>query len=208
MKTRTVVLITDMEQPLGRAIGNALEVRECIDFLHGSTPEDLEDLCIALSAQMIRLGGKARSLDQATRMAYTAVSGGEAAKRFREIIRLQRGDARVVDDPAILPKAANVQNLRAPAAGYIVRCDAKLLGLGSNALGAGRSRVDDIIDPAVGIYLEKKIGDKVARGEPLCQIHWNDQRRLREALPLIQQAYEIKSRPPKRRPLIHAVLED
>jgi pyrimidine-nucleoside phosphorylase/thymidine phosphorylase len=208
MKTRCVVLISDMEQPLGRAIGNALEIRECIDFLHGSTPEDLEDLCIALSAQMIRLGGKARTLDQATRLAYTAVSSGEAAKRFREIVRLQGGDARVVDDPAILPKAANVQNLRAPAAGYVVRCDAKLLGLASNALGAGRSRVDDIIDPAVGIYLEKKIGDKVARGESLCQIHWNDESRLREALPLIKQAYAIKSRPTKRRPLIHAVLED
>lgn len=208
MKTRSVVLITDMEQPLGRAIGNALEVRECIEFLNGSTPHDLEDLCIALSAQMIRFGGKARSLDQATQMAYTAVSSGNAANRFREIIRLQRGDPRVVDDPSILPKASHIQLLRATSAGYVARCDAKLLGLASNALGAGRLRVDDVIDPAVGIYLEKKIGDKVTRGETLCQIHWNDERRLREALPLIKQAYETRSRPPKRRPLIHTVLED
>jgi pyrimidine-nucleoside phosphorylase len=207
MKTKIVVLITDMEQPLGQAIGNALEIRECVEFLHGSAPHDLEDLSIALSAQMIRLGARARTLDEAAKMAHSAVSSGEAAQRFREIIRLQGGNPRIVDDPSILPKAGNIQLLRAPSAGFVARCDAKLLGLGSNALGAGRRRVDDVIDPAVGIYLEKKLGDKVARGETLCQIHWNDEHRLQEAMPLIKSAYEIKLRPPKRQPLIYAVLE-
>jgi len=91
-------------------------------------------------------------------------------------------------------------------AGFVSRCDAKLLGLASNALGAGRQRVDDVIDPAVGIYLEKKVGDRVARGETLCQIHWNDERRLKEALPLIKQAYEIRPRRMRPQPLVHAVL--
>src|SRR3989441_1140609 len=155
MKTKIVVLITDMEKPLGRAIGNALEIRECIEFLNGRTPEDLETVTIALAAQMIRLGGQARSIDHASKLAYEAVSKGEAAKRFRQIIAAQGGDARVMDNPGLLPRAAHLQNLPARAAGFVVRCDAKLLGLASNALGAGRNRVEDSIDPAVGIYLEK-----------------------------------------------------
>ena len=106
MKTKIVVLITDMEQPLGRAIGNALEIRECIEFLNGRTPEDLETVTIALAAHMIRLGGQARSLDHASKLAYEAVSKGEAAKRFRHIIRAQGGDERVMDNPDLLPRAA------------------------------------------------------------------------------------------------------
>jgi thymidine phosphorylase len=171
-------------------------------------PNDLENLCIALSAQMIRLGGRARTAGQAAKMAYSVVSSGEAAQRLRDIIRLQGGDERIVDDLSLLPKASNIEPLRASQNGFIARCDAKLLGLGSNALGAGRSRVEDVIDPAVGIYLEKKIGDKVTRGETLCYIHWNDERRLREAMPMIEQAYEVKPRAPRPRPLIRAVLEN
>jgi pyrimidine-nucleoside phosphorylase len=207
-KTKITAVITDMEQPLGRTIGNALEVRECIDFLNGSTSHDLEDLCITLSAYMIRMGGRARTYNQASRMAYDAVSSGEAARRFRQIVRLQGGDERIVDDPGSLVNALHVRTVFSPSAGFVTRCDAKLLGLASNALGAGRSRVDDVIDPAVGICLEKKMGDKVVRGDALCQIHWNDEDRLNEALPLIQQAFEIKSGPPKPRALIHTVLEN
>jgi pyrimidine-nucleoside phosphorylase len=207
MKTKIVVLITDMEQPLGRAVGNALEVRECIEFLNGRTPEDLETVSIALAAHMIRLSGRTRSVEQASKMAYEAVSKGEAAKRFRQIIRAQGGDERVVDDPDLLPKAAHRQDFRARVAGFVTQCDAKLLGLASNALGAGRNRVDDVIDPAVGLYVEKKLGDRVSRGDVLCQIHWNDEKRLGDALALIEQAFEIKARPARSRPVIHAVLE-
>lgn len=207
MKTKIVVLITDMEQPLGRAIGNALEIRECIEFLKGNTPEDLETISIALAAHMIRLGDRAKSIGRASKMAYEAVSKGEAAEKFRQIIRAQGGDGRVVDNPGLLPKAANVQEFHARSNGFVTRCDAKLLGLASNALGAGRNRVDDIIHPAVGLYLEKKLGDRVKRGDVLCQIHWNDAKRLRDATPLIQQAFEVKARPAKSRPLIRAVLE-
>jgi pyrimidine-nucleoside phosphorylase len=207
MKTRIVVLITDMEQPLGRAIGNALEVRECIEFLNGRTPEDLETVSITLAAHMIRLGGRTRSVEQASKLAYEAVSKGEAAKRFREIIRAQGGDERVVENPDLLPKAAHIQEFRARVAGFVTRCDAKLLGLASNALGAGRNRVEDVIDPAVGLYMERKLGDRVRRGDVLCRIHWNDEERLRDALGLIEQAFEIKARPARSRPVIHAILE-
>ena len=207
MKTKIVVLITDMEQPLGRAVGNALEIRECIDFLHGKTPEDLETVSMALAAQMIRLGGRARSMEAASKLAYEAVSKGEAAKKFREIIRAQGGNEGVVDDPGFLPKAAHVHRFRAKVEGFVTRCDAKRLGLASNSLGAGRYRVDDVIDPAVGLYVEKKLGDRVKQGDVLCQVHWNDPKRLRKALTLIEQAFEIQSRPAASRPLIHAVLE-
>jgi len=207
MKTKTVVLITDMEQPLGRAVGNALEIRECIDFLHGKTPDDLETLSMALAAHMVRLGGRAKSLEAASRLAYEEVSKGGAAKKFREIIRAQGGNDGVVDDPDLLPKAAHIHVFRATVEGFVTRCDAKLLGLACNALGAGRNRVDDVIDPAVGLYVEKKLGDRVRRGDVLCQVHWNDQKRLRKAITLIEPAFEIQSRPAPSRPLIHAVLE-
>ena len=207
MKTKIVVLITDMEQPLGRAIGNALEIRECIEFLNGRTPEDLETVTIALAAHMIRLGGQARSINHASKLAYEAVSRGEAARRFRQIISAQGGDERVMDNPDLLPRAAQIQDFRAKANGFLVRCDAKLMGLASNALGAGRNRVEERIDPAVGLYLEKKLGDRVVKGDVLCRIHWNDEHRLASALPLIERAFEVKTSRPKGRPLIHAILK-
>ena len=207
MKTKIVVLITDMEQPLGRAVGNALEIRECIEFLNGKTPEDLETVSMALVAHMIRLGGRAKSVEGASKLAHEAVSKGEAANKFREMIRAQGGNEAVIDAPGLLPKAAHVREFHARVGGFVTRCDAKLLGLASNALGAGRNRADDVIDPAVGLYVEKKLGDRVKRGDVLCQVHWNDQKRLRNAVTLIEQAFEIQAQPAKSRPLIHAVLE-
>jgi pyrimidine-nucleoside phosphorylase len=207
MKTRIVVLITDMEQPLGRAIGNALEIRECVEFLQGRAPEDLETVSLALAAHMIRLGGRAKSIQQAFRMAYEAVSSGAAADRFRQIIQAQGGDAMVVNRPDLLPKSSFLATFNSPRDGYVSRCDAKLLGLASNALGAGRNRVDDVVHPGVGLYLERKVGDRVHRGDVLCAIHFNEKRRLQHALPLIEQAFEINARRPSPRPLIHAILE-
>jgi len=207
MKIKVVVLITDMEQPLGRAVGNALEIQECIEFLNGSSSEDLEIVSIALAAQMIRLGGRAKSMQQASKMAYEAVSSGAAAERFRQIIREQGGDPRVVDHPDMLPQADFVDAFKSTRDGVVTRCDAKLLGLASNALGAGRNRVDDVVNPAVGLYLERKTGDRVKRGDILCRVHWNDKTRLRSAMPLIEKAFEVQGRAVEPRPLIHAVLE-
>ena len=207
LRTKIVVLVTDMDQPLGRAIGNGLEIRECIDLLNGEGPADLEALSIALAAYMIRLGGRAKSVKQAQKMAYEALSTGAAADKFRQIVELQGGDERVVGDPDLLPAAAFVEEFQSPSHGFVTRCDARFLGMASNALGAGRNRVDDMVDPAVGINLVKKYGEPVKRGDVLCRIHWNDQERLRSAMPFIHQAFEIKTRSPLHRPLIHAVLE-
>ena len=207
MKTKIVVVITDMEQPLGRAIGNALEIAECIRFLNGETPEDLETVTLSLAAHMIHLGGQARSLGHASKLAYEAVSKGAAADRFRQIIAAQGGDPRIMDDPSLLPQARHVEEVTAKRSGFVTRCDAKLLGLASNALGAGRSRFEDPIDLAVGIHLDRKLGDRVVKGDVLCRIHWNEEKRLEEARPLIEHAFEIKTKAVKRRPLIHAVLK-
>ncbi|MBI4474966.1 MAG: thymidine phosphorylase [Acidobacteria bacterium] len=207
MKMQIVVLITSMEQPLGRAVGNSIEIRECIDFLKGAVPEDLETVSLALAAHMIRLGGRAKSFEQASRMAYEAVSGGRALEKFREMLRAQGADDKVIENPDMMPVARHVRECRARTNGYVTRCDALLLGLASNALGAGRNRVDDVIDPSVGLYLEQKLGDRVKKGDTLCRIHWNDEARLHAAIPLIEEAYEIKSRAPQSIPLIHAVLE-
>jgi pyrimidine-nucleoside phosphorylase/thymidine phosphorylase len=205
LRIRIAILITDMEQPLGRAIGNAIEVHECIRFLNGEAPPDLETLTLALASHMIVLGGRAKNPEQASRMAYDAVSSGEAAARFRVIIRSQGGDERVVDRPSLLPIAKNVRELRAKQSGFLSRCDARLLGLASNALGAGRNRVEDSIDPGVGLYIEKKMGDPVRRGDTLCRIFWNDEDRLAAALPLIHEAFQIGERGVRPPPLIHAV---
>src|SRR6266699_1113424 len=199
MKTKIVVLITDMEQPSGRAIGNAIEIRESIEFLKGNAPDDLERICMVLAAHMVRLGGRARSAGQASKLAYEAVSKGEALKRLRAIICAQGGDDRIIDNPDLLPRAAHVQEFRSRMRGFVTRCDARLLGLASNALGAGRTRLDDVVDPSLGLYLEKKIGDRITEGEALCRIHWNDKQRLNDAAPLVEEAFEIKARPAKGR---------
>jgi pyrimidine-nucleoside phosphorylase len=207
MKTKIVALITDMEQPLGRAIGNALEIRECIEFLNGNAPDDLKNLSITLAAHMIRLAGRTKSIAEAERMAYDAVSKGVAADKFRKMIRSQGGDERVVDNPDLLPRAGSTDEIRSPSHGFVTRCDARFLGLASNALGAGRTHIDDTVDRTVGLFLEKKSGDSVKRGDVLCRIHWNDSQRLRKAMAFIDQAFEIKAHAPKNRPLIHAVVE-
>jgi pyrimidine-nucleoside phosphorylase len=205
MQTGIVVLITDMEQPLGRAVGNALEVKECIEFLDGSAPEDLETVSLALAAEMIRLSGRAKNQREARRMAYEAVSSGKARRSFLNIVAGQGGDVRAIEDPNLLPKAKYVTPFKAKRAGIVVRADARVLGQAANVLGAGRLRTDDAIDPAVGLYLHKKNGERVRRGEPVCDIHWNDERRFEKAMPFITYAFSIGSRPPRPRPLIHAV---
>jgi pyrimidine-nucleoside phosphorylase/thymidine phosphorylase len=206
LRMQTTVLVTDMSQPLGCAVGNALEVRECLDFMEGRQPHDLATVTFALAAHMILLGGAARTEREAARMAQEAVSSGVARRRFFEIVQAQGGDVRVLENPDLLPKASHVSFLKASRRGQILRADARKIGDACNALGAGRTRLEDLIDPAVGVYLRKKVGDKTSRGEELCEIHWNEETRFRAAMPLLEQAFEIGRGPAKPRPLIHKVL--
>ena len=161
----TVAYVTDMEQPLGRAVGNALEVREAIDTLGGHGPPELEALSLRLAEEMVRLAGHS-PVDLRLQL-----TNGSALRKFAELIAAQDGDARVVDDPARLPTAPNQQPVTASTAGVVLSADALEIALAAKALGAGRDRKDATIDLAVGIVLQKKIGDRVAAGEALAIIH-------------------------------------
>ncbi len=168
MGKKIVALITDMEQPLGRKVGNALEVEECIEILHGGGPEDLRELCDELSAWMFFLGKRTKTVGEGRKLAAEMITSGRARDTFREIIRLQGGDEKVVDDPARLPRA---KHMRADNGEAIRVRDCDSLRTGGNRQHDARRRArkkEDSIDPGVGITLEKKIGDKVEAGANLC----------------------------------------
>ena len=188
MGKKMVALITDMEQPLGRKVGNALEVEECIEVLAGGGPEDLRELCLDLSAWMLTLGGKCKKVSQGREIAAEMIASGRARDKFREIIRLQGGDAGVVDDPGRLPKAKQMAKAFTMKAGYITAIRCEQVGIASMLLGGGREKKEDSVDPAVGVVLEKKVGDEVKAGSALCTIHFNSEERKGEALAMLGEA--------------------
>ena len=161
MGKKVVALITDMEQPLGRKVGNALEVEECIEILHGNGPDDLRELCLELSAWMFFLGGKAKSVEAGRALAAEMIASGRARDTFREVIRLARRRFAVVDDPGHLPRAKYTARVDARRAGYVTAIHCEQVGVASMLLGGGRETKEDSVDPAVGLVLEKKIGDAV-----------------------------------------------
>jgi pyrimidine-nucleoside phosphorylase len=201
---RTEAFITDMNVPLGRAVGNALEIAECVETLHGRGPADLEAIIVRLAARMVRLAGRADADEAADAMAREALRSGAALEKFEAMVRAQGGDAAIVADPARLPQASHRHAVGAPASGYIVGLDAEGVGRASMALGAGRERVGDTIDPAAGIVLLRKPGDRVEAGEPVLELHYNDERGLDEAAALARRALAVAATPPAPRPLVLA----
>jgi len=171
MGKRVSALLTAMDQPLGRAVGNALEVEESIALLRGGGPADLRALTVELTAEMLLLGRAAPDREAARARVEGAIADGRGLAKLREIVAAQGGDPRAVDDPARLPRAPRVQAVPAPASGWVEAIDTEAIGLAAVALGAGRARVEDRVDPAVGLVVEKKLGDRVERGEPLVQVH-------------------------------------
>lgn len=164
-------VLTQMDQPLGKAIGNALEVREAILTLRGQGPADLTELCLTLGAQMVVLAGKAQQEQAARSMLEKALSDGSALAKFKEFLAAQGGDARVVDDLSLLPRAPVLKTLHAQQTGVLKGLDAQAIGLIAMRLGAGRALHGDIIDPAVGLVLQRKVGERVVAGEPLVEVH-------------------------------------
>lgn len=170
---RTMAIISDMSQPLGFAIGNALEVKEAIDTLKGQGPADLNELVLTLGSQMVVLAGKASTLDEARAKLQEVIANGKALQKLKVLIESQGGDSSIVDNPDKLPKATYQIELPAKKAGYVAKIIADKVGVIAMQLGAGRATKEDTIDPAVGIVLHKKVGDKVAVGEALLTIHAN-----------------------------------
>jgi len=199
---KTEAVISAMDAPLGRAVGNALEVIECLEVLKGGGPTDLVDMSIELAARMLVLGKVADDLADADRRARETIRTGAALERFRQIIEAQSGDPHVVDDYSRLPHVPNRHVVEAERSGYVARLDAELIGRASVALGAGRDRVEDAVDPAVGISIRATVRDAVRTGDPLLELHYRDRARLQTALGLATQAIAIRDDQPPRAPLI------
>jgi pyrimidine-nucleoside phosphorylase len=198
----TEAVITAMESPLGCAVGNALEVVECIEVLKGGGPPDLLEVTLELAARMLVLGKVARDPREGRTQARQALASGAALDRFEKIIEIQGGDPSVLDDLTRLPRAPERHVTVADRAGYVFRLDAELVGRASVALGAGRDRVDDPIDPAVGIIVRRKPGDEVQVGDAILELHYRDPARLETAVALARHAAVIREERPDPLPLI------
>ncbi len=204
MGKRVVALLTAMDEPLGLAVGNALEVQEAVELLHGRGPADLAEVTYALTAEMIRLAGRASTLEEAQAKAREAVASGSAFEKLCELVVAQRGDPEVLRDPSRFRVARERLPVPAEASGFVQAIDAEAIGLAAVALGAGRARSDEAVDHAAGIVLQRKVGDAVLAGEPLCTLHLGERGRepAKATLARVTSAYRIGEAPPPARPLL------
>ncbi len=207
MGTKTVALITDMNQPLGLAVGNALEVREAIETLRGQGPEDFTRLCEKLATRMLALVTNPQQADGSRSRIADSLNSGKALQKLAEMIEAQGGNPRVIDDLSLLPKATHQTVIASEKNGYVVRLNAKLIGKASMALGAGREMVDSKIDLSVGVMLHKKIGDPVKTGEPLCTAFYNQKSKFHAVHPSLLKAFEVKPARVEPPPLIKQIVE-
>jgi pyrimidine-nucleoside phosphorylase len=206
MGTKTVALITDMNQPLGLAVGNALEVREAIETLRQQGPEDFTHLCEKLAARMLALAGPQQGDGSRARIT-DALTSGKALRKLGEMIEAQGGNPRVIDDLSLLPQATHQTVIGSEASGYVVRLNAKSVGKACMALGAGRETVDSRVDLSVGVRLHKKIGDAVKTGEPLCTVFYNQKSKFHAVRPSVLKAFEVKPARVEPPPLIKQIVE-
>ncbi len=206
MGKQVVAMITDMDQPLGYMIGNALEVVECVDILRGGGPEDLRELCLELAGWMLYLGGASKTVAEGKQQSAKLIASGAALDRFREMVRLQGGSVAAIDDPTKLLQARHSLEVLASKAGIIASMNCEQIGTACVILGGGREKKDDSVDPAVGIVLHKKVGDRAAVGEPLATIHYNSDDPATRAKQRIESSIEIGDAIPAKRPLVYRVI--
>ena len=199
---RTECFITRMDVPLGRAVGNAVEIAECIEVLNGRGPADLVELIVRLGSRMVRLAMLATADEEAAAMVQRALASGAALATFRAMVVRQGGDPAVVDDPSRLPSAPLTEVVPAAHSGYVTALDALLVGRAAVALGAGRDKKGDQVDLSAGIVLRKKPGEAVQAGEPVAELRYADPERLQAALALVAQAVEIGEQAPAIEPLV------
>jgi thymidine phosphorylase len=175
--------------------------------MNGGGPADLREISVELSAWMFYLAGRTPRVDDGRKLADKLLRDHSALKKFREIVELQGGDPRAIDDPTRLPQAKRRVPVLSPAGGFVETIQCEQVGVASLVLGGGREKKEDVIDPAVGLVLHKKVGDAVQKGEPLCTLFYNSDARLSSAQNLLQQAYRIAEKPPaSKRPLIYRVI--
>jgi pyrimidine-nucleoside phosphorylase len=205
MGKKCVALITDMGQPLGRAAGHSNEVIESIQVLQGGGQADLRDLSLELSAWMFFLGDRTKSVDAGRALAVEMITSGKALEKFRDCIRLQGGNPRVIDDFSLLPAARHRLDVLSPGTGYIEDINCLNLGIALAMLGGGREKKEHNVDHAVGLEFHKRMGDAVQAGESLVTIDYNTDAKLQEAHRLITASYQIGAQKPPIRPLIHGI---
>ncbi len=205
---RVVALLSDMNQPLGNAVGNALETVEAIQTLHGKGPADFREHCLTVASHLLLVGEKARSLDEGRKMAEQALAEGKALKAFRQLVEAQGGDASYVDDPGKFPPAPIIQQVKAERAGYIMGINAREVGETAVALGAGRAKKGDPIDYRVGIVIHHKVGERVEVGQPLFTVHANSQDKLGPAIERLLAAHQWSSEPCSPLPLFYGVVKE
>ena len=200
---RTMALVTDMEQPLGNAVGNALEVREAVEILRGEHPGDLREVSLALASWMVVLSGLAETPEEARDKLEAALSSGRGLEKLARMIEAQGGDPRVTEDVSRLPAARDIVAVTATEGGWIRSMDCQEIGIAALLLGAGRTKKSDVIDPAVGLWMKKRLGEPVKAGEVLAEFHVNSRERLEEAMARFRGAVKIGPEKPAPRPLIH-----
>ncbi len=212
MGKKVVALITNMDQPLGTHVGNSLEVIEVIEVLRGGGPEDLRELCIELAGWMFHVGGIAETPEQGKHKAEGLIRSGKALERFREMVELQGGDVRVIDNPNLLPHTQHSLEVSipkdGPKKGWIASMDGQAIGIASAILGGGRLKKEDSIDPSVGIVFHRRLGDAISAGESICTIHYNSDTQAAEAAALLLKSIHIvEEGPPQKKPLVHRIIE-
>jgi pyrimidine-nucleoside phosphorylase len=206
MDKRVQALITDMNQPLGYAVGNALEVMEVSQTLQNAGPADLTRICLELAARMIFLGKMAKTLDEARETAQAKLLDGSGYRKLKDVIAAQGGNPQVLDRFELLPNATGAQEVTTSRGGYISGIDAEFIGQASAMIGAGRNTKEDSIDPAVGVILEVKVGQKIDAGSILCRIYYTGDEHLEEAAELVEDAFKISQQPVDERDLILEVV--
>lgn len=204
---KTVAIISDMDQPLGLAIGNALEVEEAIDTLKGNGPKDLFELCLTLGSYMVTLAGAAKNVEEAREKLQETITSGAAINKLKEFVKAQGGDTACIDDTSLLPKAKYVVPVLADTDGVVEKIHAESIGLIAMELGAGRATKESIIDLAVGIVLNKKRGEKISKGDVIAYIHSNDESNIEKAKQDILSNYVISPNYIDNIPLIHHIVD-
>ena len=196
-------LLSDMNQPLGEAVGNALEVEEALETLAGRGPADFREHCLTVSAHMLVLGGRSTELEAARGMALQVLDSGKALQKFKGLVAAQGGDVEYVDHPDRFPRAARIEVVKAPRTGYLSQVHARLIGEASVTLGAGRARKGDPVDHAVGLLIHRKVGERVEKGTPLFTIHANDPAKQGEVKEQVLAAHRIGDQPVPSLPLFY-----
>lgn len=202
----TVAVLSNMDEPLGFAIGNSLEVKEAVEVLKDKGPEDLRNLCLVLGAHMLKLGGTAKNYEEGRNRLGKILKEGTGFNKFKEMIAAQGGDPEIIDKPELLPLAKHCSKIKADISGYIQKIDSRLIGECAMLLGAGREKKESEIDLSVGIILKKKVGSKVNINEDLAEVYYNDSEKLKEAKNKLFSSFVIGNKEPQKLPLILATI--